>query len=314
MKITDIRAYIVEDDHPQYPFRWREGLAGSGDGTPLDQRPKSAILRMDTDEGITGAIKIGDGETIASLTRRRLKSLIGENPLMTERLWTKIWEIDRIEELHMRHLGLIDQLAWDIKAKKAGLPLYQLLGGNSDRIQAYASTVTWNTMDEYERYIKECMDVGFTAFKLHAWGDAKLDAKLCHNLRKWTGDDAALMFDGSAGWDFRHLALVRAPARGCRLPLVRGADARIRPAQLCEADRAARNPGAGRRDLGWLPLERGHLDRHGRARHDAHLVLLQGRHHRRDEGGASGGIAWHAGAGARHGRRQRAYLRRHPEQ
>lgn len=202
MKITDIRAYIVEDDHPQYPFRWREGLAGSGDGTPLDQRPKSAILRMDTDEGITGAIKIGDGETIASLTRRRFKSLIGENPLMTERLWTKIWEIDRIEELHMRNLGLIDQLAWDIKAKKAGLPLYQLLGGNSDRVQAYASTVTWNTMEEYERYIKECMDVGFTAFKLHAWGDAKQDAKLCHNLRKWTGDDAALMFDGSAGWDF----------------------------------------------------------------------------------------------------------------
>lgn len=202
MKITDIRAYIVEDDHPQYPFRWRTGLAGSGDGTPLDQRPKSAILRMDTDEGITGTIRIGDGEAVASLTRRRLKSLIGENPLMTERLWTRIWEIDRIEELHMRHLGLIDQLAWDIKARKAGLPLYQLLGGNSNRVPAYASTVTWDTMEEYERHIKECMDVGFTAFKLHAWGDAKQDAKLSHNLRKWTGDDAQLMFDGSAGWDF----------------------------------------------------------------------------------------------------------------
>jgi L-alanine-DL-glutamate epimerase-like enolase superfamily enzyme len=27
------------------------------------------------------------------------------------------------------------------------------------------------------------------------------DAKLCRSLRKWTGDDATLMFDGSAGWD-----------------------------------------------------------------------------------------------------------------
>ena len=62
MKITDIRCYIVEDDHPAVPFRWRKGLPGSGDGTPLDQRPKSAILRMDTDEGIIGATKIGDGE------------------------------------------------------------------------------------------------------------------------------------------------------------------------------------------------------------------------------------------------------------
>ena len=57
-------------------------------------------------------------------------------------------------------------------------------------------------MEEYERHIKHCMDVGFTAFKLHAWGDAKEDAKLCRNLRKWTGPDADLMFDGSAGWDY----------------------------------------------------------------------------------------------------------------
>jgi len=201
VKITDIRCYIVEDDHPAVPFRWRKGLPGSGDGTPLDQRPKSAIIRMDTDEGIIGATKIGDGEAVASLTRRRLKSLIGEDPLMTERLWTRIWEIDRLEEMQMAHLGLIDLLAWDIKSKKANLPAYKLMGGNDRCTKAYASTVTWDTMDEYERHIKECIDVGFTAFKLHAWGDWKEDARLCRNLRKWTGDDAELMFDGSAGWD-----------------------------------------------------------------------------------------------------------------
>ena len=74
MRITDIRCYVIEDEHPLVPFRWRKGLPGSGDGTPIDQRPKSAILRMDTDEGITGATKIADGEAVASLTRRRLKS------------------------------------------------------------------------------------------------------------------------------------------------------------------------------------------------------------------------------------------------
>ena len=61
MRITDIRCYVIEDEHPLVPFRWRKGLPGSGDGTPIDQRPKSAILRMDTDEGITGATKIADG-------------------------------------------------------------------------------------------------------------------------------------------------------------------------------------------------------------------------------------------------------------
>jgi L-alanine-DL-glutamate epimerase-like enolase superfamily enzyme len=201
MRITNIRCYVVNEAHPAVPFRWRKGLPGSGDGTSMAETPKAAILRMDTDEGITGCLKIGDGEAVASLTRRRLKSLIGENPLMTERLWARIWEIDRIEEMNMAHLGLVDLLAWDIKSRKAGLPLYQLIGGNDPKIPVYASTVTWDTMDEYERHIKECADEGFTAFKLHAWGDEKDDAKLCRNLRKWSGDDAVLMFDGSAGWD-----------------------------------------------------------------------------------------------------------------
>jgi L-alanine-DL-glutamate epimerase-like enolase superfamily enzyme len=203
MRITDIRCYVIEDEHPAVPFRWRAGLPGSGDGTAIGEKPKAAILRMDTDTGIIGSLKIGDGEAVASLTRRRLKPLIGEDPMLTERLWTRMWEIDRIEEMHMAHLGLIDLLAWDIKSKAAKLPLYQMIGGNNPKVAAYASTVTWETMDEYERHIKECIDEGITAFKLHAWGDEKQDGLLCRNLRKWTGDDAVLMFDGSAGWDLQ---------------------------------------------------------------------------------------------------------------
>ena len=134
MRITNIRCYVVEGEHPPVPFRWRKGLPGSGDGTPIDQRPKLAILRVDTDEGITGATRVADGEAVASLTRRRLKSFIGDDALLTERLWTKMWEIDRIEETNMAHFGLIDLLAWDLKSKKAGLPAYKLMGGADPKI------------------------------------------------------------------------------------------------------------------------------------------------------------------------------------
>ena len=206
MRITDISCFVVETEHPSPVFRWRTGLPGSGDGTPLDRKPLQAILRMTTDAGITGAIEIEAGQKHAlaamSLTQRRLKHLIGENPLNTERLWKLIWEIDRVEEMPMTHLGLVDLLAWDVKSKKAGLPLWQMLGGHDPAVKVYASTVTWDTMAAYERHIKHCIDVGFTAFKLHAWGDWKEDAALCRNLRRWTGPDADLMFDGSAGWDY----------------------------------------------------------------------------------------------------------------
>lgn len=202
MKITDIRCYLIEDPWVGDAYRWRTGLAGSGDGTPAGMVPRAAVVRIDTDEGITGCVKINRGDAVLSLVRRRFKNLIGQDPLLTEHLWHLVWEIDRVEEMHLHHLGLIDLIAWDIKSRKANMPLYKMLGGNSNKIPVYASTVTWDTMDEYERHIKECIDAGFTAFKLHAWGDAKEDAKLSRNLRKWTGPDAALMFDGSAGWDY----------------------------------------------------------------------------------------------------------------
>ena len=206
MKITDIRCFLVETEPPPHRFRWRQGLMGSHDGLVVGTKGVTAVMRMETDEGVTGVVELESSARYAhsalTLTERRLKSLIGEDPRNTERLWHLVWEIDRIDEMHMTHLGLVDLMAWDIKSKAARMPIWQMLGGNSPRVPAYASTVTWDTMDEYERSIKQCMEEGFTAFKLHAWGDAREDAKLCRNLRRWTGPDADLMFDGSAGWDY----------------------------------------------------------------------------------------------------------------
>ncbi|MAE62133.1 MAG: racemase [Planctomycetaceae bacterium] len=201
MKISDIKCYLIESPAPEPRFRWRDGLPGEGDGTPPGDPRYTAYLKIETDAGPTGHAVTGRGWSVIDLTRRRFKSLIGLDPLLTERAWHEIWELDRLEEFPMYQLGLIDTALWDLKSKVAAMPLYQLLGGNDPRVPVYASTVTWNTMDEYERYIKMCADLGFTAFKLHAWGRAEDDAKLSRNLRKWVGDDADLMFDGSAGWD-----------------------------------------------------------------------------------------------------------------
>lgn len=202
MKITAIKCYVLEHRAGQPRFHWRRGLAGDGDGTLPGQPTWSALVKVETDEGIVGAASAGHGHAVADLVSRRLKQLVGLDPLNTERLWREIWEIDRLEEIQVHQLGLLDTACWDIKSRKAGLPLYQLIGGNEARVPAYASTVTWDTMEEYERHLKASRDEGFRAFKLHAWGDAREDARLARNLRQWMGDEADLMFDGSAGWDY----------------------------------------------------------------------------------------------------------------
>lgn len=201
MKITGFSAWLIEVDRGP-AFIWRNGLPGSHGDIPKGARPRKAVVRMETDAGLSGVVEFARGDAVIDLVRRRFHHFIGENPLLTERMWHLIWEVDRVEEINMRLLGALDLLCWDVKSQAAGMPIYQMLGGHDRVVPAYASTVTWPTLEEYERHIKHCMDIGFTAFKLHAWGDVKRDIELSRALRLWTGPDADLMFDGSAGWDY----------------------------------------------------------------------------------------------------------------
>ena len=147
-------------------------------------------------------------------------------------------------------LGMLDILCWDVKSQHAKMPIYQMLGGDDRVVPAYASTVTWPTMDEYERYIKMSRDLGFKAFKLHAWGDVKRDIELCDQpaqvgRRRCRPDVRRL---GRLG--LRQRAGVRQGDPGSRLPLVRGADARVPSRRLHQALRQARHPDPRRRNLG----------------------------------------------------------------
>ena len=54
MQITDIRCFLVEVPPPAHRFIWRRGLMGSMDGMTPTTKHYSAILKMETDEGVTG--------------------------------------------------------------------------------------------------------------------------------------------------------------------------------------------------------------------------------------------------------------------
>ncbi len=205
MKITAVHAYTVRTK-TKVPFVWRRGLLGT------DATSEQTWLRLVTDEGVEGWGRAPRGAIALDLVERRLKPwLLGKDPLMKELLWHELWELDRIEELPMYMMGFVDSALWDITAKVAKVPLYQLLGGYRHNIEAYASTVTYATTKEYLDVADQCLARGFRAIKLHAWGDAKKDAALCKALRKHVGPDVALMYDGSAGFDpYESLYLGRA--------------------------------------------------------------------------------------------------------
>ena len=100
----------------------------------------------------------------------------------------------------MYFLGLADIALWDLTAKVAGIPLYKVIGGYRDRIPAYASTVTFETTEEFlsGRSVPGLWVQGDQAACVGRLPEGR---KLCQDLRKHVGDEIDLMYDGSAGFD-----------------------------------------------------------------------------------------------------------------
>src|SRR3982751_4000645 len=94
-------------------------------------------LKIETDEGLTGlgdATLNGRELAVASyLTDHVIPCLIGRDAHQIEDIWQYLYKgaYWRRGPVTMAAIAAVDMALWDIKAKIAGLPLYQLLGGKS---------------------------------------------------------------------------------------------------------------------------------------------------------------------------------------
>jgi L-alanine-DL-glutamate epimerase-like enolase superfamily enzyme len=146
--------------------------------------------------------RYGSSAILSDIVDRLLRErLVGQDPLQREWLWHTLWEIDRVEEIPLYLLGLVDVALWELAGRLANLPTWQLLGGFRTEIPAYASTTTFSSDAEFLDVADQCLELGYPAIKLHAYGDAREDARLCTALRDHVGDGVPLMYDGSAGFD-----------------------------------------------------------------------------------------------------------------
>src|SRR5580692_12579711 len=119
-------------------------------------------LKIETADGVTG---IGDATlngrelAVASyLNDHLIPSLIGRDAHAIEDTWQFFYRgaYWRRGPVTMSAIAAVDMALWDIKAKVAGLPLYQLLGGacrNAVRVYGHANGVTVEeTLAEAEKY------------------------------------------------------------------------------------------------------------------------------------------------------------------
>lgn len=128
-------------------------------------------LKIETDQGLTG---IGDATlngrelaVVSYLNDHVIPCLIGRDAHRIEDIWHYLYRgaYWRRGPVTMTAIAAVDTALWDIKAKAAGLPLYQLLGGRSrDKVMVYGHANGRDieeTSDEVQRYI----EMGYRAIR-----------------------------------------------------------------------------------------------------------------------------------------------------
>lgn len=199
MKISDVVITLWEwKDIPA--TRYTKTIASSE-----SRSTTMGLLRIDTDEGVSGYSFIGSALGAATndahLLISRLKPMIlGEDALARERIWQGLMR--RTRGSMIRPVGAIDVALWDLGGKAAGVPVHRLIGSYRNSIPAYASSAV---LDDPEDYVAECLKLrerGWSAYKIHPHGDVDVDIAICRAVRKAVGDSFRLMLDSTWSYDY----------------------------------------------------------------------------------------------------------------
>lgn len=128
-------------------------------------------LKIETDQGLYG---IGDATlngrelaVVAYLQEHVVPCLIGRDAGQIEDIWQFLYRgaYWRRGPVTMSAIAAVDTALWDIKAKAAGMPLYQLLGGKSRTGVMVYGHANGSTIEETTSEVAKYIDLGYKAIR-----------------------------------------------------------------------------------------------------------------------------------------------------
>jgi D-galactarolactone cycloisomerase len=186
--ITDVVTRLVEFPL-QAPFHpaWARGR-----NMPALQM---VLIEIETDEGITGVGAAHAGpEAIVAIERFVKPYFLGQDPCAVERLTAVL----RDAEILGPPLYCMEIPLWDIIGKQAGMPVYQLWGGFSNRVCVYCATAEVRSAEERVEDVQRLVEHGFQAVKLRFHRpDPRDDLAVVAAVRDAVGDKIEIMVDGN---------------------------------------------------------------------------------------------------------------------
>jgi L-talarate/galactarate dehydratase len=179
------------------------------------QRPMTEVAflfaEITTEAGLEGVgfsySKRAGGPAQFAHAREVAPDLIGEDPSDIGRLWTKlVWAGASVGRsgAATQALAAIDVALWDLKAKRAGLPLAKLLGAHRESVRCYNTSGGFlhepieQVLDNATRTLQS--GVGGIKIKV-GQPDRGADLRRVRAVREHIGDDAPLMVDANQQWD-----------------------------------------------------------------------------------------------------------------
>ena len=134
-------------------------------------------------------------------------ALLGEDPNDIARLWDKLcWAGASVGRsgLSVQAIGAFDVALWDLKARRAGLPLSKLLGAYRDSVRCYNTSGGFlhTPIDQLKVNAAASVAKGIGGIKLKVGQpDGRIDLQRVQAVREHLGDGLPLMVDANQQWD-----------------------------------------------------------------------------------------------------------------
>ncbi len=151
--------------------------------------------------------KRAGGYGLYAHAREIAPNLIGEDPNDIARIWDKlVWAGASVGRsgLATQAIAAFDVALWDMKAKRADLPLAKLLGARRDSVRCY-NTSGGFLSTPVEQLVENCeasIAAGIGGLKIKVGQpDPMADLARLDAVRKVVGDRVPLMVDANQQWD-----------------------------------------------------------------------------------------------------------------
>ncbi|WP_343081691.1 L-talarate/galactarate dehydratase [Ostreiculturibacter nitratireducens] len=156
--------------------------------------------------GFSYTLRAG-GAGMFALAREIAPRIMGQDPNDIGRLWELLrWQTNSLGRGGMSYqtIGAFDVALWDMKAKRAGMPLAKLLGAHRDTLRIYNSEGQYlqASIDEIRAAADRSLALGIGGIKMKVGQpDGQEDLRRIDAMRAHLPDDIALMIDANQQWD-----------------------------------------------------------------------------------------------------------------